>query len=183
MITRRVTHVLTFSLFLMLLSINPCQALEEYSLEIKVTVSTYPFLAFQSVSPIFVTVEISNIGNNTFNGTLWIEGKTEDGAYSPLEFPISNLTKDIAKTYSSSFRTDDVGTYWFTIKIEPNQTLSSIKLYEGSILKDEGFRVSLTKSTFIHSFSEFIAILAIVIGAIVAVIIAIYQKKSGRRKK
>lgn len=174
------------SLLFMLMSINSCQALEEYSLQIKVAVHPKgilaPFLAFQSVSPVVVSVELSNMGNNTFNGTLTIKGKTEDGSYTPMEYPISNLTKDVVHSYSASFRTDDAGTYWFTIEIESNKTLSNIKLYEDSILKDEGYQVEVKDSIFYHSFSEFIAIVGIIVGAIVT-LVAVYLRRRGSAEK
>jgi len=162
-------------------AVSPSQALEqtEYSLQIKITVSC--LIPYQTVFPINVDVELSNIGNATFNGTLKISGKTEDGGYfAPTEYPISNLTKNAVNHFSASFRADDVGTYWFTVEIEANQSLSTIKLYQNSILKDEGFRVKTTESIFIHSFTEFIMIIGIVITIVLAVIGFIVQRK---RKK
>jgi len=162
---------------LMISMVNQCQALDqtEYSLRIKVSVSCP--IPFQTVSSANVNVELTNIGNATFNGTLTISGKTEDGSYSPKEYPILNLTKNSTTVFFSSYRTDDVGTYWFTVQIEPNQSLSNIKLYQDSILKSEGYRVSVTESIFLHSFTEFIAIIAIVVSAIVAIVVGVYAVK------
>jgi hypothetical protein len=160
--------------------IHKCQALEqtEYSLKIKISVSSP--IPFQTVSPINVNVELTNIGNMTLNGTLTISGRTEDGSYLPIAYPISNLTKNLTTSFFSAFRTDDIGTYWFTVKIEQNQTFSNIKLYQDSILKAEGYRVETTESIFIHSFTEFIMIIA---GIIVPIVLAILGLIVSRKRK
>jgi hypothetical protein len=181
---KKVVCIFVISLLLLItLSAIPCQgAIEEYSLEIEVTLSAYPLLAYQSVTPIDVNVELTNIGNNSFSGTLTIEGKTEENRrYGPRSYPISNLTNEKPHGYAMlGVRTDDIGTYWFTVTIESNQTVSfgNIKLYKGSVLIDENYnQVSITKSIFLRSFAEFLTILGIVIGAIVSISIAIYAKR------
>jgi len=164
--------------FLLPMLINSCQAIEEkeYSLQIKITTSYFP--PFQSVCSAVVSVELTNIGNETFNGTLIIEGKTDKHSYAPVEYPISNLNKNAVEHYSKSFRTDDEGTYWFTVKIQ-EEHFSTIKLYRGSILVDEGQQVEAGDSIFLYSFTHFLMILGIVATVIVG-IAAIYRRK---RKK
>jgi hypothetical protein len=173
----RILFSITLLCILLASVINHGQAVEqtEYLLEIRIDVSCP--IPFQSVNPVSVNVELTNIGNATFNGTLTINGKTEDGSYSPIEYPILNLTKNSTTSLSNAYRTDDAGTYWFTIEIEPNQSYSNIKLYQDSILQDEGYRVEMTKSVFLHSFTEFIAIIAIAVSAIVAIVVGVYTVK------
>jgi hypothetical protein len=168
-----------FLFFVFLL--KPCYSYEEitYSLQLSLNVSCA--IPFQTVSPAVVSFELKNIGNETFNGILILEGKTDkQHSWDPIEFNISNLTKNAVYRNSTSFSTPDEGLYWFTVKIEPNQTLSTIKLYVDSQLEEEGFRVGKTSSIFIHSFTNFIAIVGIIIGAIVTIGVAIYSK---RKKK
>jgi hypothetical protein len=154
-----------------------------YSLQLSLNASCA--IPFQTVSPAVVSFELKNIGNETFNGILTLEGKTdEQHSWNPMEFTISNLTKNTIYRNSASFSTPDEGLYWFTVYIEPNQTLSTIKLYLDSQLQDEGFRVSETTSIFVYSFTNFIGIVAIAIGAIVTISVAIYSKrKSDRTRK
>ena len=175
---------------LFIVVIGKCHGQErtEYSLKIKVDISS--LIPYQTVSPINVNVELSNIGNTTFEGTLWIIRTTEDNLYSVADFPISNLTKSSTKSYSATFRTDKIGTHSFDIRIEPNQTLSNpyIKLYQDSILKNEGYRVSVTDSIFIHSFTEFLTIVGIVVTIVLFVLgiglkIALNRKKEKRNIK
>lgn len=173
--TKNIVLFFIISLFLMPMLINSSQAIEEeYSLQTKITISCFP--PYQSVSPIVVNVELTNMGNETFNGTLTIQGRTKDSSYTSHEYPISNLTKDVVLAYAYRVSTDYAGRYWFTIKIE-EEHLSTIKLYRDSTLIDEGFRVETTPSIFLRSFTEFIAILGIVVSAIVAIAVAIYMKK------
>ena len=175
--TRSIILLFIASLFLTPMLINSGQATDEedYSLQIKITTSC--LLRFQSISPIDVKVELTNIGNKTFNGTLSIEGETREGLYwPPLEYPISNLTKDAVQGYTRSFGSYDAGIYWFTIKIVEERS-STIKLYRDSKLVDEGWQVEAKTSISLRSFGEFIAILAIVVGAIVAIAVAVYKKK------
>lgn len=171
--------VILFSicLFLILMFMSSCQAIEEkeYSLQIKVTTSCFP--PFQSVAPVVVSVELRNMGNETFNGTLTISGRTDRGhSYSPIEYPITNLTSNKVLCFEQAFASYDDGIYWFTVEIEPDE-VATIKLYQGSILKNEGFRVQTKGSILLHSFREFIMIVGIVIGAIVAIAVAVYKKK------
>jgi hypothetical protein len=170
------------SVFLLSISIamNPCQALEqtEYSLRMNVSVSSP--IPFQTVSPINVKVELTNVGYETFNGTLTITGRTEDESYSPIEYPISNLNINSTMNFFSAFRTNDVGTYWITVRVESNQSLSNIKLYQDSIFKSEGHRVGVTESIFIHSFTEFIMIIGVSVATILAVVGILVQRKRKR---
>lgn len=163
-------------LFLISISIKSCQAIDgkEYSLQIKITTSCA--IPYQSVSPIAVSVELSNMGNETFNGTLSIEGETTEGHYGAREYPISNLTKNVVNTFIYSVSTDYAGRYWFTVKIE-EEHLSTIKLYQDSTLIEEGIRVQATSSIFLHSFTEFIAIVGIVVAAIVSIAGIVYSRK------
>ena len=162
-------------LFLIPMLFNPCQAIEEeYSLKIKITTSCA--IPYQSVSSIVVSVKLTNMGNETFNGTLTIKGKTKDSSYASREYLISNLTKDAVQAYTYSVATDYAGRYWFTIKIE-EEHLSTIELYEDSELTDKGIRVEAEDSIFLRSFTEFIAILGAVVGAIVSIAVAVYMKK------
>lgn len=166
----------------MLMSISSCQAIEEkeYSLQIKITSSCS--IPYQSVFPIVVTVELSNMGNETFNGTLTIEGETKDGHYGQSKYSISNLTKGVIQVYIYSVSTDYAGRYWFTINIE-EEHLSRIKLYQDSTLIDEAMRVRATSSIFLHSFTEFIAIVGIIVGAIVSLIVVAITYVSRRKGK
>jgi len=134
--------------------INSCQAIEEkeYPLQIEITISCP--LPFQSVSPIDVNVKLTNIGNETFNGTITIEGKTKDSHYASREYPVLNFTKNETRTYTYSVRTDYAGTYWFDFEIEEEEHRWVIKLYEDSRLADGGVRVKKISSFFIHSRSS-----------------------------
>ena len=164
-------------LLLICTSINSCTALEEkeYSLEIKMTTSCFP--PFQSVAPVVVSVELRNMGNVTFNGTLTISGRTDRGhSYSPIEYPITNLTSNKVLCFEQPFASYDDGIYWFTAEIEPDE-VATIKLYQDSVLKDEGFQVQAKGSILLYSFSVFIAIVGIIVGAIVTIAVAIYKKK------
>jgi hypothetical protein len=172
--TKNIILFFTICLFLTPILIDPCHSIDEYSLEIKITISCFP--PFQSVSSIHAKIELTNMGNKTFNGTLTIEGKTEDGQYPPIDYPISNLTKEAVQVYENSYRTDDVGTYWFTVKIE-GDNFSTVKLYRDSTLVDEGFQVEATSSIFLHSFAEFLTIIGIIVAAIVSIAVAVYIKK------
>ena len=175
--TKSTTFFLLMCFFLIPMLSNSCQAIEEkeYPLQIEITISCP--LPFQSVSPIDVNVKLTNIGNETFNGNITIEGKTKDSYYASREYPVLNFTKNETRTYTYSVRTDYEGTYWFTFEIEEEENRWVVKLYEDSKLVDGGVRVKKTSSFFIHSFAGFIAILGIIVGAIVSIVIAIYMKK------
>lgn len=174
-VTKKVVLFIAICLFLLSNLISSSQAIGEieYSLQIKVTTSS--LIPYQSVSPIVVNVELTNMGNETFNGTLTIKGRTKDSSYTSREYPISNLTKDVVLAYMYSVSTDYEGRYWFTIEIE-EEHLSRIILYQDSRLIDEGNRVKAEDSIFIRSFSQFIAIVGIVV-AIVSIAVTIYLKK------
>jgi hypothetical protein len=163
------------------LSIKPSFAYEQttYSLQVTLNASCgFPFLPFQTVSSAVVSFELKNIGNETFDGVLTLEAKTDKGhPWNALKYTVSNLTKNAVYTNSTSYASVDAGLYYFTLKVEPNNTLSDIKLYQDSNLLSEGFRVSTNTSIFFHSFSEFIAIVAIVVGAIVAIAVGVYTAK------
>ena len=169
-------------IFLIPFLAGPCQAIEqtEYSLQIKITVSCIIPVQSFPFSPVVVTVEVRNIGNETFNGTLTIDLKTNYHSYNQMEHSILNLTKDAVQSFSSSFSTDDPDRYYATIGIEPNQTSSNIKLYQESELVDEGFRVSAKDSIYLYPLGLFLALLGIVVTAIVGIVGIIYARK---RKK
>lgn len=175
-VTKKIVPFTAICLFLFSNLVSSSQAIGEieYSLQIKVTTSCR--IPYQSVSQIYVDVELTNLGNETFNGTLTIKGRTKDSSYTSREYPISNLTKDVVLAYMYSVSTDYAGRYWFTIEIE-EEHLSRIILYQDSRTIDEGNRVKTTSSIFLRSFSEFIAIVGIVVGAIVSSAVAIYLKK------
>lgn len=160
----------------MLFFVNPSQAVtqEEYEIEIKFTTSC--LLPFQSVFPISCDVELTNMGNEPFNGTLRIECETKEGYFAHKDFPVSNLAKADVQHFTARFSTDHAGRYWITVKLEED-SLDKIYLYEDSRLVDEANRVKTQDSIFFRSFSEFIAIMAIVVGAIVSIVVAVYMKK------
>lgn len=178
----RIKSVILFfemCLFLAPMLINSCQAIDgkEYSLQIKITTSCP--IPFQSVSGIVVKVELTNMGNETFNGTLTVECQTKEGYWEPLGYPISNLTKGAIYGFSRSVSTDYAGRYWFTVTIE-EEHLSTIKLYEDSRLIDEGWHVEAKDSIFLRSFTEFIMI---VTGIVVPIGLAIVAYVYSRKKK
>jgi hypothetical protein len=180
---RTILKVYLMLLFLGFLP-KPCYSYEEISYSLQLTLNVSCAIPFQTVSPAVVSFELRNIGNETFNGILTLEGKTDkQHSWNPVEFNISNLTKNAVYRNSTPFSTPDEGLYWFTVKIEPNQTLSTIKLYADSQLEDEGFRVSKTSSIFIHSFTNFIAIVGIVVVATVTIAVAIYSKKKKEMRR
>jgi hypothetical protein len=90
------------------------------------------------------------------------------------------LTKDAVQSFSSSFSTDDPDRYYAAIGIEPNQTSSRIKLYQGSKLVNEGFPVSARDSIYLYPLGLFLAFLGIVVTAIAGIVGIIYARK--RRK-
>jgi len=163
------------------LSMKPSFAYEQTTYSLQVTLNAsygFPYLAFQTVSPAVVSFELKNMGNETFDGVLTLEAKTDKGhTWNALKYTVSNLTQNAVYTNSTSYSTVDEGLYYFTLNIEPNNTLSDIKLYQDSNFLSEGFRVSTSTSIFLHSFSEFIAIVAIVVAAVVAVAVGVYTVK------
>jgi len=160
---------------------KPSYAYEQttYSLQVTLNASSgLPLLAFQTVSSAVASFELKNIGNETFDGVLTLEAKTDKGhSWNALNWAVSNLTKNAVYTNSTSYASVDEGLYYFTLKVEPNNTLSRIKLYQDSNLLSEGFRVSTNASISFHSFSDFIAIAAIVVTATVAIAVAVYTVK------
>lgn len=178
----RIKSIILFSvicLFLPPMLINSCQATdeEEHSLQIKIATSCFP--PFQSICTAVVKVELTNIGNETFNGTLTIEGKTDKHSYEPRKYNVSNLTKDAVQGFAYSARTDDERTYWFTVTIEEEHD-SIIKLYEDSTLIDEGWLVEAENSIFLYSFTQF---LLIITGIVVPIGLAIVAYVYSRKKK
>jgi hypothetical protein len=154
-----------------------------YSLQITLDASCrIPFFNYQSVAPIDVSFQLKNIGNETFNGTLTLEAKTDKGhSWNAIEYDIENLASNEVYSNSTSYASVDDGLYYFTVDIEPNDTFSNIKLYQGSSMITEGFRVHTNTSILLHSFTEFIAIVAIVVTIILAIIGFAIERN--RRKK
>ena len=155
----------------------------DYSLQVTLIASCgFPFLPYQTVSSVIVYFELKNLGNETFDGIITLEARTDGGhSWKAIEYNVSNLTENEAYANSSSYPTVDEGLYYFTLNIEPSNALSNIKLYQDSNLLSEGFRVSTSASFFFHSFSEFIAIVAIVVGAIVAISVGVYTTKKKKK--
>jgi hypothetical protein len=139
-----------------------------------IPVQSFPFC------PVVVTVEVRNIGNGTFNGTLTADLKTNYHSYKQVEYSVLNMTKDSVQSFSSSFSTDDPDRYYATIDIEPNNTSSNVRLYQESKLVDEGFRVSTEDSIYLYPLGLFLAFLGIAVTAVVGIAGIIYAKK---RKK
>jgi hypothetical protein len=154
-----------------------------YSLQITLDASCrIPFCNYQSVSPIDVSFQLENTGNETFNGTLTLEASTDKKhSWNAMYYNIENLAPNDVYSNSTSYSSIDDGLYYFTATIVPNATLSNIKLYEGSNMIAEGDRVHTGTTISIHSFTEFIAIVAIVVTIILAIIGFAIQRN--RRKK
>ena len=164
-------------LFTLISFVNISNAITQDEYEIEINVKCSCPIPFQSISPVICDVELINMGNEPFNGTLTIEcRKTKDDYFAHKDFPVSNLVKANVQHFTVRFSTDYAGRYFITVKLE-EETLDKIYLYEGLELIAEGNRVQTKDSVFLHSFSEFIAIMAIVVGAIVVVAVAVYRKK------
>lgn len=168
--------ILTLEILLFLsVFIFPCQSIErEYSLQISTRIS-YGYRLRVQTFPLTVSFELENVGDETFNGVLVLEAKTDKHSFSPVEFHISNLTSGSIYKDSTPFRTDDEGTYWFTFKIESDD-LSKIKLYQDSELVDQGIRVKTTTSTYLYPFSSFLTAVIVVLTAIGIIVGVAYKK-------
>jgi hypothetical protein len=178
--------IISLLVFLLVgLYINSGLAYEQkaYSLQITLDASCgIPFLNYQSVASVDVSFQLKNLGNETFNGTVILEAKTDKGhSWNNMIYNIENLTQNETYSNSTSYSSVDDGLYYFTVNIESNDTLSNIKLYQGSNMIADGSRVNMSTSILYHSFTEFIAIAAIVVTIVLAIVgIAIERK---RKKK
>jgi len=165
-----------------LVSICPCKGEKiDCSIQIEVSVSSFP--PFQSVAPIVVSVELRNKGNVTFNGTLTIYGRTDkDHSYSPIDYSISNLTKNEVLHFSRSFAAYDEGIYWFRVELEPNEIEVLMQVYEDSTLIDQTRKATVVRSIVIHSFTEFLMIVGIAI-TIISVIVGFVVNRQRKAKR
>jgi stress-induced morphogen len=120
------------------------------------------------------------LGNETFSGTLTLSANTDKHSYDAITFNVTNLATNETYSNSSSYSTPDEGNYFFTLEIVSND-FSNIKLYQGSNMIIEGIRVHINTSISLHSFTEFIAIVAIVVTIILAIVGFAIERK--RRKK
>ena len=152
-----------------------------YSLQITLDTSCFPLLNYQSVSPVSASFELKNLGNETFNGTVTLDARTDKHSYSQLQFNVTNLTANATYANSASYSTTDEGNYYFTLDISSSD-YSNIKLYQNSNLLSEGSSVHTSATAFLHSYTDFIATVAIIVGAIVTVTVAIYTVKKTRKK-
>lgn len=177
---RRIVRDIILSLLVFLLfglSMKSGLAYEKtYLLQITLDASCTPlsFLNYQSVEPISVSFQLKNVGNETFGGTATLRASTDKHSYDPITFNITNLATNETYSNSTSYSTTDEGNYYFTLEIGSNDFSSNVKLYQGSTLLNQA---SIRANVFLHSFAEFIAILAIIIGAIVAIIVGVYTVK------
>jgi hypothetical protein len=176
-----IRSIIAFLLILLAsgLSPKPSFGYGETTYSLQVTLNASPsisFLNYQSIVPIDVSFQLKNIGNRTFNGTVTLEASTNKHTYDTLQFSVTNLMVNETYKNSTSYSTTDEGNYYFTLRIVSND-YSTINLYQDSSLRNEGVRVSTSTSAFFHSFTEFIAIMAIAVGAIVAIAVGVYQVK------
>ena len=149
-----------------------------YSLQIALDASCSPisFLNFQSIEPVDVSFQLKNLGNETFNGTITLRASTDKHSYDAIKFNVTNLATNETYSNSVSYSTIDEGNYYFTLEIESND-FSNIKLYQDSNLLNQNL---IVRTVFLHSFGEFIAIIAIVVTIILAIVGLAVQRK---RKK
>lgn len=140
----------------------------------QIAIQSFPF------STVVVSVELRNIGNVTFDGTLIIKGKTDYRSFAPAECAISNLGQNTVRDCSFYVAADDAGRYVFTVEVRTNQSLSVIELYEDSRFIDQGSSVTLTTSIYIYPLSDILTIIGIVLASMLAILAIFYR---GRRAK
>lgn len=164
------------------LSIGNCSAEYRTTNSLQATLNTSCIIPFQTVSPIAVSFTITNIGNETFNGIVRLKASSDSGhVWTEMTYAVSNLTTNDVYENSTSYNSIDAGLYYFTLVVESNDTLGNVKLYQDyngtNLLKEGGYVVDTGTTIFLHSFTEFLTIVGIVVGAIVAIAVAVYAKK------
>lgn len=155
-----------------------------YSLQIALDASCIPisFLNYQSIEPVVVSFQLKNLGNETFNGAVTLRASTDKHSYDAITFNVTNLATNETNSNSTSYSTTDEGNYYFTLEIESND-FSNIKLYQDSNLLNQNPVVSTRASVFLHSFTEFIEIMAIVVTIMLAIVGAIVGLAIHRKRK
>ena len=108
--------ILIVCFFISSMLISPCQALNEKKYSFKISITTSCQIPFQTVSPIVISFELVNIGDESFNGTLTIEGKTDKHSFPLVKYDILNLSKNSVYRNSASFHTIDEGVYFFLLR-------------------------------------------------------------------